>query len=78
MQSGKETLADGQMDGSIRIQLVDNDTWTVEATQSVHMKNPSSNAVLGELKTASVVVLNDDSFPSQVQDQSDKLLMVSE
>ena len=34
-QSGKVTLADGQMQGSVHVELVDNDTWSVESTMQV-------------------------------------------
>lgn len=75
-QSGHIELADGQMSTSFELEVVDNPTWNVEGTQYVHMQNPSSNAVFGELSTATVVCLDDDMFPFNVTDSEDKLAMI--
>ena len=55
-------LEPGQFTATFSIPIVDNPDWTPESVQEVVLSDPT-NAVLGELKVATIVVLDDDLFP---------------
>ena len=74
--SGTVEFADGQFTQSIALQIIDNDEWNLEALELVHLKNPSSNAQLGDLQTATVCILNEDVFPHDEDDCEDAMAMV--
>ena len=63
-QSGQAIMKPGQRKCQLRIKVEDNDTWNIESTHLVILKNPSPNAILGEMNETSVIILNDDDFPS--------------
>jgi hypothetical protein len=67
-QEGTVTLKPGESDVDIDVHVMDNPMWNVEAIMSVTLKlnseAPSSGTTtLGDLKTARIVILNDDAFP---------------
>lgn len=62
-QAGTVTFSDGEKGAVIKVMIYDNDQWNLEATQLVHLFDPV-NCTLGELKTTTIYILNEDEFPN--------------
>lgn len=74
-QSGTAVIPAGQFKSEITINLVDNDVWNMEALQLMKLHSPK-DCVMGELCTTTIVMLNEDIFPSNVEDEADQAKMV--
>ena len=91
-QSGVLRFSPGQSRAEIRLKLLDDDAWNLEAAQIVRLRVPRGAAVgdegddgqscagvvIGDPGAAAVGVINDDPFPHGLRDEqvSDKILTV--
>lgn len=75
-QQGTVVLEPGCFKKEIEIRIHADTKWTTEGLISVALSNASQNAVMGELSTATVAVLNDDRFPGGLLDPTRRFLML--
>lgn len=77
MQDGLIVFTAGQRKAEITITILPNHEWTTESLMYVQLKNPTSCLALG-LELTTIVILNQDKFPSGIDPNARKVMRKKE